>query len=98
MGILPKLVKQSKCYCTYNYAGGYTYPYMYPYAYPYTYTRASLDCIGPTLFSKLMSKLKCIFLEKHAYASTTPAYSDLLEEIKALLCQSGQIAAVNGLF
>ena len=27
-----------------------------------------------------------------------PAYSDLLEGIKALLCQSGQMDAVNGLF
>ena len=99
---MPKPIKQIKCYCNYNYAYGYTYPYAYPYTSPssYTsaYTRASLDWIGPTLFSKPMSKLRCIFLEKHAYAGTTPAYSDLLAEIKALLGQSGQMAAVTGLF
>lgn len=98
IGILPKPVKQSKCYCSYNYAYDQTYPYTCPYTYTGTYARASLDCIGHTLFSKPMSKLKCLFLEKHAYASTTPAYSDLLEGIKALLYQSGQMAAVNGLF
>ena len=95
--MLPKPVKQSKCYCNYSYACGQTYPCTQSYTYTCTYASASLNYIGHTLFSKPMSKIEVHFLEKHAYASTH-AYSDVLEEIKALLCQSRQMAAVNGCF